>query len=141
MKRNFFVMPDRCVAYGCSNKADPENRIGLHKIFGDDCKECHRRRKKWIDFVLRRRAHWKPTKHSRICSLHFIEDFSWMFTALPGQEKLSALRLVADNVGPCVFPAIQTNYLEFGQIDHLPPMSGRTRRMVREYNSGNPERI
>jgi len=84
----------------------------------------------------------KPTKHSKICSLHFRrEDFSWMFTALPRQEKLSAPRLMADDVGPCVFPAIQTNDPEFGQIDRLPPMSERTRRMVREYNSGNPERI
>ncbi|XP_015765440.1 PREDICTED: THAP domain-containing protein 1 A-like [Acropora digitifera] len=121
-------MPDRCVVYGCSNKADPENGIGLHKIpfFGDDRKECRRRRKKWIDFVLRRRAHWKPTKHSKICSLHFRrEDFSRMFTALPGQEKLSAPRLMADDVGPCVFPAIQINDPEFGQIDRSPPMSER----------------
>ena len=137
-------MPDRCVAYGCSNKADAENGIGLHKIpfFGDDSKKCRTRRKKWIDFVLRRRAHWKATKHSKICSLHFRrEDFSRMFTALPRQEKLSAPRLMADDVAPCVFPAIQTNDPEFGQDDRSPPMSERTRRMVVEYNSGNPERI
>ena len=143
-EKKLLDMPDRCVVYGCSNKADPENGIGLHKIpfFGDDRKECRRRRKKWIDFVLRRRAHWKPTKHSKICSLHFRrEDFSRMFTALPEQEKLSAPRLMADDVGPCVFPAIQTNDPEFGQIDRSPPMSERTRRMVIEYNSGNPERI
>ena len=103
---------EKKLAYGCSNKADPENGIGLHKtpFFGDDRKEGRRRRKKWVDFVLRRRAHWKPTKHSKICSLHFRrEDFSRMFTALPGQEKLSAPRLMADDLGPCVFPAIQTN--------------------------------
>ena len=52
-----------------------------------------------------------------------------MFTALPGQEKLSAPRLMADDVGPCVFPAIQANDPEFGQIDRSPPMSERTRRM------------
>ena len=65
-EKKLLVMPDRCVAFGCSNKADPENGIGLHKIpfFGDDREECCRRRKKWIDFVLCRRAHWKPTKHS-----------------------------------------------------------------------------
>ena len=106
-EKKLLVMPDRCVAYGCSNKAEPENGIDLHKIpfFGDDRKECRRRRKKWIDFVLRRRAHWKPTKHSKICSLHFRrEDFSRTFTALPGQEKLSAPRLMADDLGPCVFP-------------------------------------
>ena len=55
-----------------------------------------------------------------------------MFTALPGQEKLSAPRLMADDVGPCVFPAIQANDPEFGQIDRSPPMSERTRRMSLE---------
>ena len=135
-EKKLLVMPDRCVAYGFSNEADPENGIGPHKIpfFGDDHKECHRRRKKWIDFVLCRRAHWKPTKYSKICSLHFRrEDFSQMFTAFP--------RLMADDLGPCVFLTIQTNDPEFGQIDCSPPMSERTRRMVREYNSGNPEKI
>ena len=82
---------------------------------------------RFLDFVLCRQAHWKPTKHSKICSLHFRrEDFSRMFTAL---------------LRPCVFPAIQTNDPEFGQIDRSPPMSERTTKMVREYNSGNQERI
>ena len=122
-EKKLLVMPDRCVVYDCNNTADPENEIGLHKIpvFGDDRNECRRRRKKWIDFVLRRRAHWKPTKHSKICSLHFRrEDFSRMFTALSGQEKPSSPRFMADDLGPCVFPTIQTNKSEFGQIDRSP---------------------
>ena len=105
-EKKLLVMPDCCVSYGCNNKADPENGIGLLKIlfFGDDRKECHRRWKKWIDFVLRRPAHWKPTKHFKICSVHFRrEDFSQMFTALLGKEKLSSPRLMADDLGLCVF--------------------------------------
>ena len=64
-----------------------------------------------------------------------------MFTALLGQEKLPAPWLMAEDLGACALPAIQTNDHEFGQIDRSPPMSERTRRMVREYKSGNPERI
>ena len=140
------VMPDRCVVYGCNNKADPENGNGRQEVpfFGDDSKECRRRRKKWIDFVLRRRAHWKPSKHSKICSLHFRrENFSWMFTTLPWQEKLSSPKFMADDLGPCVFPSIQTNDPEFGQIDRSPPMSERTWR-IREsgkHTASNIQRI
>lgn len=128
-------MPNLCVVYGCSNKADPQKGIGLHKIpfLGDDRPECVRRRKKWVDFVLRRRAHWKPTKNSVICSLHFRrEDFSRMFTTLPGQEKPTSPRLLVDELGPCVFPTIQANDPGFGEIDRTPPMSERSRRIARK---------
>ena len=50
------------------------------------------------------------------------ERISLGCSLLFGQEKLSAPRLMADDVGPCVFPAIQTNDPEFGQIDRSPPM-------------------
>ena len=47
------------------------------------------------------------SKHSKICSLHFRrEDFSRMFTALPGQEKLSSPRFMADDPASCVFLTI-----------------------------------
>ena len=74
-----------------------------------------------------------PTKHSKICSLHFRrEDFCRMFTALPGQEKLTLPRLMADDLGTCAFLTIQANDPEFGRIDRSPPtLSKRTRRMVR----------
>ena len=128
-------MPDRCVVYGCSETAKAENGIGLHKIpfFGDDRPECIKRQKRWVDFVLRSRAHWEPTKHSKIFLLHFRrEDFCRMFTTLPRQEKLTLPRLMADDLGTCAFPTIQANDPEFGRIDHSPPtLSKRTRRMVR----------
>ena len=127
-------MPVRCVVYGCSETANQENGIGLHKIpfLGDDRPECVRR-KRWVDFVLRRRAHWEPSKHSKICLLHFRrEDFCGMFTALPRQEKPTLPRLMADDLGTCAFPTIQANDPEFGKIDRSPAtLSKRTRRMVR----------
>ena len=48
-------MPDACVVFGCSNIADPEKGVGVHKIpfLGDTRPECAKRRKKWVDFVLR----------------------------------------------------------------------------------------
>ena len=55
-----------------------------------------------------------------------------MFTALPGQEKLTLPRLMADDLGLSVFPTIHVNDPEFGKIDRSPPtLSKRTRRMVR----------
>jgi len=128
-------MPDRCVVYGCSKTANPDSGIGLHKIlfFGDEHPECIRRRKKWVDFVLHRWAYWKPMNRSGICSLHFRrEDFSQMFTALPGQKKPTPPRLMADDLGPCAFPTIQANDPEFGKIDCSPlTLLKRTKRMVR----------
>ena len=128
-------MPDRCVVYGCSETANPKNGIGLHKIrfFGNDRPECVRRRKRWVGFVLCRQAHWEPSKHAKICSLHLRrEDFCQMFTALSGQEKPTLPRLKVDDLGTCTFPTIQANNPEFGKINPSPAtMSKRTRRMVR----------
>ena len=58
-----------------------------------------------------------------------------MFTTLPGQEKLSSPKFIADDLGPCVLPSIQTNDPEFGQIDRSPPLSERTWRIVNTYNT------
>lgn len=103
------------------------------RFLGDDRPECVRRRKRWVDFVLRRQAHWEPWKHSKICLLHFRrEDFCRMFTALPGQEKPTLPRLMAEDLGTCAFPTIQANDPEFGKIDRSPAtLWKRTRRMVR----------
>ena len=135
-------MPDSCVVYGCSNTANPEKGISVHKIpfWGDSHPECVRRRKVWVDFVNRRRAKWKPTKNSKICSLHFRrEDFARMFLNLPGQERQSSPRLLADDLGPCVYPTIQANDPEFGEKDQAPQMSERARRKVREYSCSLPD--
>ena len=51
-------MPERCVVAGCSNIKDVTNRISLHLIpfFDDDRPEVKRRRRKWVEFVNRKRA-------------------------------------------------------------------------------------
>ena len=69
-------MPSRCVVYGCSNVPDIENEIVLHKIpYDQDVRpEAIKRRKRWVDFVKRKRANWEPTNSSCICSRHFAPD-------------------------------------------------------------------
>ena len=104
------IMPDACVIFGCSRTANPQRGIGLHRIpfFHDPREESIKRRRKWVNFVQQRRAKWEPTKHSKICSLHFKrEDFTRMFTLLPKQKIPSSPRLKEDDLGPCIFPSIQ----------------------------------
>ena len=106
------IMLDACVVFGCSRTADPQRGIRLHRIpsFDDPCEEIIKRQRKWVNFVQQRRAKWKPTKHSKICSLHFKREyFTRMFTLLSGQKIPSSPRLKEDNLGPCVFPSIQAN--------------------------------
>ena len=71
-------MPNRCVVYGCSNEPNLEKGIVLHCIpFADDERqEARKRRKKWIDFVQRKRLKWIPATTSSICSQHFKEEIS-----------------------------------------------------------------
>ena len=68
-------MPDKCVVFGCSNTPNKEKGIALHPIpiYGADDPEKKKRRKKWIDFVQLKRAHWEPTKYSAVCSNHLRE--------------------------------------------------------------------
>ena len=51
----------------------PEEGLSLHAIpfDGDEHPEEKKRRKRWVDFVSRTHAKWKPAKHTRICSQHF----------------------------------------------------------------------
>ena len=101
-----------------------------------------RRQKRWVHFVLHRWTHWKPSKHSKISSLHFRrEDFCRMFTTLPRQEKSTLPRLMAGDLEMCTFPTIQANHPEFGKIDHSPPTLSKRTRMVRFEVNSNPERI
>ena len=131
-------MPDACVVFGCSRTADPQRGIGLHRIpfFGDPREECIKRRQKWVNFVQQRRATWEPTKHSKICSLHFNSDFTRMFTLLPGHKIPSSPRLKEDDLGPCVFPSKQANHPEF-EYSATKPQSARAKRSIarKERNS------
>ncbi len=63
-------MVKKCVAYGCSNVASPENGISLHKF--PKIVDC---RKIWNRNVAATRADWsEASDHSVLCSKHFTED-------------------------------------------------------------------
>ena len=67
-------MPYKCVVAGCSNIKDVTYGISLHLIpfFDDDHPEVKHRRRKWVEFVNRKRAEWLPFKLSAVCLLHFM---------------------------------------------------------------------
>ena len=93
-------MPEKCVVFGCSNVRNKEKGIKLHPIpfYGQSDPERKKRRKKWVDFVKSKRAHWEPTPHSAVCSVHFEdEDFTNRFS-----ENLDR-RLKRDEIGVCAF--------------------------------------
>jgi len=127
-------MPDRCVVGGCGNESSREKVVSLHKIpyFGDDRPEAVKRRKKWIDFVLRRRKKWTATKMSTICSDHFkTEDFARQFVTIPGQSAQNFQRLVRDNIGIVVVPTIYKEKVK----PIVESAQNRSRRMVRKLST------
>ena len=69
---------------------------------------------------------------NQACSLHFKrEDFTRMFTLLPGQKIPSSPRLKEDDLGPCVFPSIQANSPQFeGSATPTKPQSARAKRSI-----------
>ena len=101
-------MPLRCVVHGCSNVPDIKNGIVLHKIpYDQDVRpEAIKRRKRWVDFVKRKRANWEPTNSSCICSRHFAPDAFERMLNLPGLEKTYRPLLKPDAVGIMAFPAV-----------------------------------
>ena len=102
-------MPDRCVVFGCNNSASLEKGISVHRIpfWNDDRPEAKRRRKLWIDFVKKKRAHWTPTQASAVCSVHFTADsYERRFGSLPGLGKPCHPRLKRDEIGIKSFPTL-----------------------------------
>ena len=125
-------MPERFVVGNFSNVRDSAKGISLHKIpfFGDDRPVAKRRRRQWIAFVQRRRAHWCATKSSVICSAHFKpEDYERRMTNLPGFGSMKAY-LKEYEIGvvpvPSVYPVVKEQ--EEGECSKT---SSRQRRMVR----------
>lgn len=43
-------------------------------FYNNDWPEARKLRKKWVDFVKKKRAKWKPTRNSSLSSRHFTED-------------------------------------------------------------------
>ena len=99
-------MPETCVAFGCSNVRDNEKGIQLHPIpfYGSDDPQKRKRRKKWVDWIQSKRAHWQPSQFSQVCSVHFVdEDYTTRYSGLTEQKMQKRLR--KDELGICVFPS------------------------------------
>ncbi|XP_025416958.1 THAP domain-containing protein 1-like [Sipha flava] len=72
-------MPYSCVAYGCANRASPEQSTQFFR-FPHSNEELM---KKWIEAI--KRKHFKLSQYSRICSDHFTNDD---FQILPNANRL-----------------------------------------------------
>ena len=103
-------MPGRCVVGGCSAFADVQKGIMLHAIpyYNDIRPEAAKQRKKWVDFVKRKRAKWELTRHSSICYQHFKkDDFIRQFIFVDKvTNKPIAPRLKRDSLGVNVVPTV-----------------------------------
>ena len=123
-------MPTTCVAFGRNNVSNLEKGIAPYIIpfFDNDRAKARKRRKKWVDFIKAKRAHWKPTKHSAVCSEHFKpEDFQRYFSGLPGANFKP--RLQKDELGVSVFPMIHASSIVPQKTES--DRSKRKRRKVR----------
>ena len=90
-------MPDKCVVFGCNNRPSKAEGISLHPIAfeGADEPEKRKRRKKWLDFVKSKRAHWEPTKYSAVSSKHFRDDdYEVMFPGLTKNNRFPKKRVL-----------------------------------------------
>ena len=120
-------MPEKCVVFGCSNVRSKEKGILLHPIpfYGKNESERQKRRRKWIDFVKSKPAHWEPTEHSAVCSEHFTEEDNTNRFA----DDL-VRRLKRDGIGVCVFPTKHARCVLSHQAADKPE-SERSKRKVR----------
>ena len=117
-------MPDRCVVFGCSNRANAEKGISLYRIplWNDERPEAKRRRKIWVNFVATNRAKWTPSKFSAICSEHFrTEDYEKYFLEIPGTRDYTP-RLKKDEIGIVVYP---TKFARSNLEDKVSPRDKR----------------
>ena len=113
--------------------ADPANRIYVHAIpfFGDLRPEAIKQRKKWLNFVKTKRAHWQDTKHSVVCSEHFKrEDYIHCYPKLPGLDKARVPKLKKDESGVIVFPTVHSTATASKSTGESQPLSSRTMRKV-----------
>ena len=102
----FEIMPERCVVYGCNNTASSTKGISLYRIpYWDDSRQIARsRRKKWEDFIRRKRDKWLPSESSVVCSEHFAEEcFEYGSSTV---EKYKIPKLKRDEVGVTAVPSL-----------------------------------
>ena len=104
--RNFEIMPERCVVYGCNNTASTIKGISLYRIpyFGDSRPIAKSRRQKWVSFIQRKRDKWQPSISSVVCSQHFTEEsFEYGSDTV---KKYKAPKLKRDEIGITAFPSL-----------------------------------
>ena len=102
----FEIMPERCVVYGCNNTASSTKGISLYRIpYWDDSRQiATSRRKKWEDFIRRKRDKWLPSVSSVVCSEHFAEEcFEYSSSTV---EKYKIPKLKRDEVGVTAVPSL-----------------------------------
>ena len=124
-------MPERCVVAGCSHVTDVKNGISLHRIpfFNEERPEAKRRRRKWIEFINRKRAKWVPSRSSVVCSVHFMpEDFASRFAVLREVNDGLKRRLTEDDIGVIPVPSIYVK--DISKPDVSSSQARRDRRMV-----------
>ena len=90
-------MVNRCVAAGCSNTHGPN--ISLHRFPSNPIL-----RDKWTKQVNRTRAHWKPTKHSVLCSEHFTADCFIEEPIIAAKFGISKGKRLKPDAVPSIFP-------------------------------------
>ena len=103
-------MPTTCVAFTCNNISNLEKGIALHIIplFGDDCAEASKRRKKGLIISKRHMCIGSRQNHSAVCSENFKPvDFKRYFSALPGAHFKP--RLTKDELGVSIFPTVHAS--------------------------------
>ncbi|CAB4011359.1 uncharacterized protein LOC110233295 isoform X1, partial [Paramuricea clavata] len=99
-------MPERCVVYGCNNTARSEKGVSLYRIpYCDDNRQVAKgRRKKWLDFIRRKRDQWTPSSGSVVCSKHFTEDcFEYGSHTVP---LYKTPKLKRDEIGITAVPSL-----------------------------------
>ena len=99
-------MPERCVLYGCKNSASSKKGISLYRIpFWEDSRQIAKaRRKKWEDFIRRKRDRWLPSASSVVCSEHFTKDY--FEGGSNNVEKYKTPKLKRDKVGVTAVPSL-----------------------------------
>ena len=99
-------MPERCVVYGCNNTANSKQGISLYRIpyWDDDREIAISRRKKWLDFIRRKRDRWEPSPGLVVCSDHFTNDcFEYGSDTV---AKCKTPKLKRDEIGISVVPSL-----------------------------------
>ena len=117
----------RCSVEGCGRETKKDGVTLFRVPFEEDDGEVQQnRRQQWISFIAEGKfAGWKPSKSTRVCSLHFASDaFEDRFIA----DK--AKKLESDTIGIAVFPTIH----DPAGVSEM-EMSPDTRRKVRTVTS------